>query len=68
MSNRSVVSKYIIFERSSTVIIGGESVNQRKRMVEFAGYITLRATNSEECDVVRRNRYFVFLHASPPYF
>ena len=24
-----------------------------------------RATNSEECDVVWRNRYFIFLHVSP---
>ena len=27
-----------------------------------------QATNSEECDVAWRNRYFVFLHALSVYF
>ena len=53
-----------IFKSSSTIKIGVERVNQEKRLVEFAGYITL-ATNSEECNVLWRNQYLVFLHASP---
>ena len=57
-----------IFERSSTLIIGVERVNQEKHLVEYAGYMTLAATNSEECDVVWGNRFSVFFHATPLYF
>ena len=48
-----------IFEHFSTRKIGVERVNQEKRLVEFAGYITLTGTISEECDVVFGNRYFI---------
>ena len=46
-----------------------ERVNQEKRLVEFAEYITLdtspwRATNREECDVVWPINIFALLHAS----
>ena len=34
-----------IFESVSIIRIGIERVNQEKRLVEFAGYITLAATN-----------------------
>ena len=62
----NIASTYI-FECSS-LKNGVERVNQEKRLVELAGYITLAATNSEECDVDWRNQYFVFLHVSPHYF
>ena len=42
--------------------IGVDRVNQVKRLVEFAGTSTWRATNSEECDVVWPSRYFYVAH------
>ena len=36
------INKHIyVFERSSTIKVGAERVNQEKRLAEFAGYITL---------------------------
>ena len=40
---------------------------KRNAWLSLQGTSPWRATNSEECDVVWHNRYFVFLHTSPHY-
>ena len=47
--------KHYISERSSSTKL------KEKRLVEFAGYITLAGNQQWVCDIVWRIRYFCFL-------
>ena len=41
MNTFQIIVNTYIFQHSSTIKIGVERINQEKRLVEFAGYITL---------------------------
>ena len=57
-----------LFQRSPTTKLQWNEPTKTNAWLSLLDTSPLRATNSEECDAAWRNKYFVFLHASPLYF